>query len=110
MLRPALKHEKEKGSHSVVKETRQFANKIDLDFKTEFDEEMKNTENAPKFKRITKENAKKAIHTTWKSKLLRDQYTLRSQNTDVDLHDTHQWLISAGFKAETEGIIVAAQD
>ena len=43
MLRLALKHEKEKGSHSVIKETREFAREIDLDLETEFDGEMKNT-------------------------------------------------------------------
>ena len=37
----ACKHEKEKGSHSVVKEARAFAREIDLDLETGFDEEMK---------------------------------------------------------------------
>ena len=44
MLRVALKHEEDKGSHSVVKEARKFARKIDLDLETEFDSEIKNTE------------------------------------------------------------------
>lgn len=44
MLRLHLKHEKEKGSPSVVKEGREFAREIDLDFEAEFDKEMKNTE------------------------------------------------------------------
>ena len=34
-------HEKEKGSHSVVKEAKEFAREIDLDLETEFDWEMK---------------------------------------------------------------------
>ena len=51
----ALKHEKEKGSHSVIKETREFAREIDLDLQTEFDGEMKIMENARKLKRIAKE-------------------------------------------------------
>ena len=53
MLRLALKHEQEKGSHSVEKEAREFASEIDLDLETEFDGEMKNTENAPEVKTIT---------------------------------------------------------
>ena len=50
MLQLALKHEKEKGSHSVVKEAKKFAGAIDLDLETEFAGEMKNTENAQKLK------------------------------------------------------------
>ena len=45
MLQIALKHEKEKGSHSVVNETKKFAREIHLDLETEFDGEMQNTEN-----------------------------------------------------------------
>ena len=109
MLQLALKHEKEKGSHSVVKEAKKFTREIYLDLETEFDGEMKNTENVQKLKRIAKGKGKKAIDTAWKSKPLHGQYPLRSQKADVDLHDTHQWLRSAGLKAETEGFIVAAQ-
>ena len=90
MLQLPLKHEKEKGLHSVVKDVREFAGEIDLDLKTEFDGEMKNTENAPKLKIIAKKKGKKAIDTAWKSKPLHSQYPLRSQNADLDLHDTHQ--------------------
>ena len=110
MLQLALKHEKEKGSHSVVKEAKKFVSEIDLDLETGFDGEMKNTENAQKLKRIAKEKGKKAIDTAWKSKSLHGQYPLRSQKADVDLHDNHLWLRSAGLKAESEGFIVAAQD
>ena len=93
MLRIALKHE---GSRSLVKEAREFAREIDLDRETEFDGDMKNTENPRKLKRIAKEKGKKAIDTAWKSKPLHGQYPLRSQKADVDLHDIHQRL-----KAET---------
>ena len=68
MLRLALKHEKEKGSHSVIKEAREFAREIDLDLETEIDEEIKNAENSRKLKRIAKEKGKTAIDTAWKSK------------------------------------------
>ena len=80
---------------------------MDSDLKTEFDGEMKNTENARKLKRIGKEKGKKAINTYWKSKPLHGQYPLLSQKDDVELHDTKQWLRSAGLKTETEGFIVA---
>ena len=110
MLRLALKHEKENGSHSVVKEAREFVRELDLDLETEFDGEMKITENAQKLKRIAKEKGKKAIDTAWKSKPLHGQYPLQSQKADVDLRDTHQWLRRAGLKAENKWFILAAQD
>ena len=90
MVQLALKHEKEKDSHSVVKEAKKFAREIDLDLETEFDGEMKNTKNAQKLKRIAKEKGKKAIDTAWKSKLLQGQYPLRSKKADLNLHDIHQ--------------------
>ena len=65
-----------KGSYSVVKEDKGFEREIDLDLKTELNEEMKNTENTPKLKRIAKEKGKKAIDTAWKSKPLHGQYPL----------------------------------
>ena len=76
MLQLDLKHKKEKGSYSDVKEAREFACEIDLDLETEFDGEMKNTENARKLKRIAKEKGKKAIDTAWKSHPLHVQYPL----------------------------------
>ena len=71
---------------------------------------LKNTESAWKLKRTAKEEGKKAINTDWKSKSLHGQYPLQSQKADVDLHDTHQWLVSARLKSETEGFIIATQD
>ena len=49
---------------------------ISLDLETEFDGEMKNTENARKLKRIAEEKGKKTINTAWKSKPLHGQYLL----------------------------------
>ena len=58
-----MKHEKEKGSQSVVKKAREFARVIYLDLETEFDGETKNTENARMLKKIAKEMGKKAMDT-----------------------------------------------
>ena len=55
------KYEKEKGSHSVVKEARVFAREIDLDLETEFDRKMKNTENARKLKRIARKRERRLL-------------------------------------------------
>ena len=32
------------------------------------------------------------------------------KDADVDLHRINQWVTSSGLKAETEGLIIAAQD
>ena len=61
MLQLALNYEKEKGSHSVVKEAREFAREIDLDLETEFDRKMKNTENARKLKRIARKRERRLL-------------------------------------------------
>ena len=66
MLQLALKDDNEKGSNSVVKEAKGFAREIDLDLETELNEEMKNTENVRKLKRIAKKKGKKGIDTAWK--------------------------------------------
>ena len=66
MLQLALKHEQEKGSHSVLKVAREFAREIDLDLETELDGETKNKGNAQKLKTIAKEMNKKASDTAWK--------------------------------------------
>ena len=80
MPRLALKHEKEKGSHFVLKEAGEFARGIDLDRETEIDEEIKNTENSRKLKRIAKEKGKKAINIAWMSKPLHGHYPLLKPN------------------------------
>ena len=64
----ALKYEKEKSWHSIVKEAREFSREIALDIETKLDGEMKNAKDAQKLKIIAKEKGKKAIHITWKSK------------------------------------------
>ena len=52
----------------------------------------------------------KNLKSTWEEKLRHVQYPLQNNNADVDQTKTHQWLPSAGIKAETEEIILATQD
>ena len=59
---------------------------------------------------IAKKKGNKVINIAFKLKPLHGQYPLQSQEPDVDLHDTHQWLRSTRPKAGTEGFIATAQD
>ena len=46
----------------------------------------------------------------WEEKELHGRYPKRIREADVDDYKTNQWLRKAGLKAETEGLIIAAQD
>ena len=50
------------------------------------------------------------LRTNWKDKALHGKYPHRISEADVDYHQTNKWLKAAGLKAETEGLIIAAQD
>ena len=65
---------------------------------------------AKRLKATSKQLGKAQIHQQWKSKKLHGKYPLRLHEADVDQLNTNQWLRSDGLKAETEGLIIAAQD
>ena len=46
----------------------------------------------------------------WNSKVVHGQYPARIKEADVDYKQTNRWLKGTGLKAETEGLIIAAQD
>ena len=59
MLQLALKHDKEKGSQTVVKEAREFARALDLDLETEFDGEIKNTKMLKSWKELPRKRERR---------------------------------------------------
>ena len=50
------------------------------------------------------------LKNNWEKKVLHGQFPNRMNRANVSKHHSNQWLKSAGLKAETEGLIVAAQD
>ena len=73
----------------------------------------KNESVAELAKRV-KHNAKSQeldnIKQKWEGKAMHGQYPSTIKEADVDFKQTNNWLKGTGFKAETEGLIIAAQD
>ena len=61
-------------------------------------------------KQHTKAQALDSIKRKWESKAMNGQYPSRIKEADVDYKQANKWLKGAGLKAETEGLIIAAQD
>ena len=50
------------------------------------------------------------LKNSWEQKPLHGQYAQRIRNTEKHIIKTNQWPKRAGLKAETEGLIITAQD
>ena len=74
----------------------------------------KNNESVTKLAKRVKQHAKSQaldnIKQKWESKAMHGQYPSRIKEADVDFKQTNNWLKGTGLKAETEGLIRAAQD
>ena len=71
-------------------------------------------ERVTNFARTVKQKVKQQAHDIevkqWEEKELHGKYPKRTREADADDYKTNQSLRSTGLKAETEGLIIAAQD
>ena len=111
MLNLVNEHEKSKRAHSVSKESAKFIKQFNMQHLVNNDaQDLPPTVQAKKIRQTAKKEGQKQLNEKWEDKPLHGQYPLRSKQADVDKKHTHQWLRSSGLKAESEGLILAAQD
>ncbi|KAF7218105.1 putative LOC107393841-like protein [Nothobranchius furzeri] len=102
-------HEARKKLYSVTKEAIRYAQELNIPEVARIEKETV-TSFAKRTRREAKKWAQKRMRETWEEKPMHGQYPLRVKKADVEQDHTHQWLRSAGLKAETEGLLIAAQD
>ena len=102
-------HEEKKKSYSIMSYATKFKQELNLN-----EIEEKNNESVTKLAKRVKQHAKSKaldrIKKKWESKAMHGQYPSRIKEADVDFKQTNDWLKGTGLKAETEGLIIAAQD
>ena len=95
--------------YSIQKEGEKFRQELDV-LNLEKGENEQTTVYAKRIKQKTKHRAQDKLPKQWEEKALHGKYPKRTKEADVDQNKTNQWLRSTGLKAETEGLIIAAQD
>ena len=109
LLSLVLQHERNKKLYSVSRQASKYIQQMNIPPLPRKEEEPV-TQFAKRIKQEAKKSAQKKMTDTWKEKPMHGQYPARVSKPDAEQDQTHQWLRSAGLKAETEGMVIAAQD
>ena len=95
--------------YSIQKEGERFRQELDLP-NLEKGENERTTIYAKRTKQKAQHRAQDKLSKQWEEKALNGKFPKRTKEADVDQNKTNQWLRSTGLKAETEILIIAAQD
>jgi hypothetical protein len=107
---PVFKHEKSKKLHSVTNEAGKFKQQLNMEQEDPPELHTSGSHYASMLKTEVKSLQTEALSQEWKNKPLHGKFPERLSNSDVDQSSSVAWLRSAGLKAETEGLLIAAQD
>ena len=102
-------HEERKKLYSIKKDAMKYKRQLNVG-ETHITDNENITTYAKRTKQVARLHGLQLLENSWKEKPLHGKYPTRIQEADVDTEGSNLWLKSAGLKAETEGLIVAAQD
>ena len=112
LLKCVFQQDKMKKLHSISRQSDKFIKEISLNLEeNKLDDPNESATNKAKnIKTKAKSLLKQKLKERWEKKPLHGQFLKRINAPNVSTHLSTQWLNSAGLKAETEGLILAAQD
>ena len=111
LLKQVHKYDISKKLYSIHKRALKFTEELQLQTDdVQMQETMSITEILRETNGTAKMQAMNNFKARWKGKPLHGQYVQRVEKEEIDKELTHKWLQSSGLNAETEGLLVAAQD
>jgi hypothetical protein len=110
ILKCVRQHDETKKRYSITKQEQEFTKDMNIpEYVAELPDET-SVKKAKRVKNIAKKELLQRLRKHWEAKPLHGQFIKRATAPNVSQQLTHQWLKRSGLKAETEGLLIAAQD
>ena len=110
-LKQVHKYNISKKLYSIHKETLKCTQELQLQTNdVEIQETVPSTKIVRELKEIAKMQTISNFKAKWKGRPSHGQYVERVGKEDIDNELTHKWLQSSSLKAETEELLISAQD